>query len=888
VNLDELPSPEEDLDKHLVPDAPKDEALLQRTLMSLEFLEDLDEASVAELVNGMQVYAFSDGDQVIRQGDTDGSHFFIVAEGEFEMTTKDEAASTRSIITAGSTFGESVLLLFGSRRASVIAKGDNAKLYGMEGVLVRETLVRLYEQRHMVVVRAVDDILNSGACYLLQQDQMTSHQLQTLYDEAVLCEWKDGEEIPADAAQSTTEVHILVSGHMQIYGKLKDQITSCDLRVKPHDLRQYSLVGDYGMLYGDVPVVAHAKGRAQTLMLGRRLLEELFEPQLAPLLVKNLLLAALERHRVFSKVSSQQRATLVSRCEVKTLYPEEELEGADDVRFALCICGEVEACLVEDGPSPEMSSHRPFCDDTIGDEFVLQQTTKPTVWPYRIRATSTRAITKIALWHNQDVDAVVSLEGLDVILWQDRKVKVLRKVYIFRTLSQSQLRELAEAIQIDHFRSGSEVFKQGAEGREFCIIRRGTVLVEKDGHKIRTLGKGDYFGERALLEREPRSATVTCEEDCEIWKIGIDVFQEIMHGDIRDYLKDRMALQDSHLTLADLRLIRIIGRGGFGVVRMVQSRQTAVRYALKSVRKHYVVQRNQQEQLVAERNILAEVDHPFIIKFVRAFVSKHCVHFLMELVSGGELFAALEELGLLGRSQAQFYAGSLLLALEYLHERRVAYLDLKSENCLIDHQGYLKLIDFGIARKITGVREHVVKGTPMFMAPEMILGKGYNTHADLWSLGVCIYEFMIGEFPFGNCPTNKEEETLLFRKILKAPLRFPGWFERQPDSEDSMALIRGLLTRDPAKRAGAGFAGYNNLKGHAFFSDFSFDALLSRGIVPPYLPQGEVYAEPGPESTRGSADGSSAAGDEEGGLSDVTDFDDEEDLDSGWVKDFDC
>merc|ERR1719284_2026601 len=104
--------------------------------------------------------------------------------------------------------------------------------------------------------------------------------------------------------------------------------------------------------------------------------------------------------------------------------------------------------------------------------------------------------------------------------------------------------------------------------------------------------------------------------------------------------------------------------------------------------------------LANERNILAECDHPFIIKFVKSFRGEHFVYFLMELVTGGELLDAMDELGLLKRSQAQFYVGSITLALEFLHERRIAYLDLKGENCLIDSHGYLKIIDFGVAERV--------------------------------------------------------------------------------------------------------------------------------------------------------------------------------------------
>jgi cGMP-dependent protein kinase len=286
--------------------------------------------------------------------------------------------------------------------------------------------------------------------------------------------------------------------------------------------------------------------------------------------------------------------------------------------------------------------------------------------------------------------------------------------------------------------------------------------------------------------------------------------------------------------------MRIVGRGGFGVVKMVQAKEGSIkgtRYALKCVSKKLAVEQKQQKALANERNILAELDHPFIIKFVRSFHGPSFVYFLMELVTGGELLDALDELGLLKRSQAQFYVASITLALEFLHERRIAYLDLKGENCLIDSHGYLKMVDFGIAERVKNGRIYAVKGTPLTMAPEVILGKGYTTTADLWGLGVCLYDFMLGKFPFSDDSASKTE---VFRAVLKAPLAFPKWLNK---SQDTKSLLEGLLCRDPAKRPGAGPDGYAELKGHEWFKGVSWDGLLSRQLEPPFRPKGETYAE---------------------------------------------
>ncbi|CAE7781207.1 PRKG2, partial [Symbiodinium pilosum] len=464
------------------------------------------------------------------------------------------------------------------------------------------------------------------------------------------------------------------------------------------------------------------------------------------------------------------------------------------------------------------------------------------------------ADSKAAVWRREDLDSILPFNDFDGALEQDSKVRSLRAVFVFATLSKQQLQRLARALEIETVKCGCRVFSQGDQGTHFYIIRKGAVSVDIDGRQKRRLGHPDYFGERALLKDDIRSATISALEDTELWKMGKETFQDIMQGPCLHYLKDRISLQDTALTLKDIECIRVIGRGGFGVVKMVRAKKTGVRYALKCVRKRDVVEKNMQDALISELGILKEVDHPFIVKFVRSFRNERCVFFLTELVTGGELLDALDALGLLNHSQAVFYTGCVVLALEFLHSRRIAYLDLKSENCLIDQQGYLKLIDFGIARRITNTRYGPLKGTPVFMAPEMILGKGNSTVADLWSLGICLYEFVIGQFPFASTRSNRAQ---VFHQILRAPLRFPDWFHKQPVSEETMGLLRGLLSRDPKRRLGAGHEGYAKLKAHSFFKPLCWEKLLCRELEPPYVPTRERYAEDKCQSGSSSSEGKS-------------------------------
>ena len=220
-------------------------------------------------------------------------------------------------------------------------------------------------------------------------------------------------------------------------------------------------------------------------------------------------------------------------------------------------------------------------------------------------------------------------------------------------------------------------------------------------------------------------------------------------------------------------------------------------------------------------------DHPLIIKLVRTFKDTKRIYFLLEYVFGIELGAIIRHVGGLTGSDAHFYVASLILILQYLHDRDIIYRDLKPDNVMVDANGYIKLIDFGAAKQITN-RTFTLVGTPHYIAPEVIIGKGYNKNADLWSLGICFYEILCGKVPFGN---DQENTYKIYSEILDLRINFPT--EHTGVSEFAQSLIRQLLRKQPDTRAGGSI---ENLKKHDWFSGFDWEALSSQSLVPPYTP----------------------------------------------------
>jgi cGMP-dependent protein kinase len=175
---------------------------------------------------------------------------------------------------------------------------------------------------------------------------------------------------------------------------------------------------------------------------------------------------------------------------------------------------------------------------------------------------------------------------------------------------------------------------------------------------------------------------------------------------------------------------------------------------LKCIRKSQIVKQNLEKYLNHEKQVCEMVDFPFCMRFLKTFKDDHHIFFLLEYIKGLELFDAIREIGLLGTYDSQFYISQMILSIEYLHNQKIIYRDIKPENIMVDEKGYIKLIDMGTAKILSvnyGVsRTFTIIGTPHYMAPEIINGKGYSLFIDLWSIGICLFEFMCGYVPFGD------------------------------------------------------------------------------------------------------------------------------------------
>ncbi|KAL8573654.1 cGMP-dependent protein kinase 1 [Nucella lapillus] len=217
------------------------------------------------------------------------------------------------------------------------------------------------------------------------------------------------------------------------------------------------------------------------------------------------------------------------------------------------------------------------------------------------------------------------------------------------------------------------------------------------------------------------------------------------------------------LKLGDLSMVATLGVGGFGRVELVQMSSEKNRtYGLKILKKHHIVETRQQEHIMNEKKIMIEARSHFIVRLYRTFKDRKYLYMLLEACLGGELWTVLRDKGSFDDQTTRFYTGCVVEAFVYLHGRGIVYRDLKPENLLLDNAGYIKLVDFGFAKKIGhGRKTWTFCGTPEYVAPEIILNKGHDISADYWSLGILMFELLTGSPPFAGTDPMKTYNLIL-------------------------------------------------------------------------------------------------------------------------------
>uniref|UniRef100_M4B1V5 Protein kinase domain-containing protein n=1 Tax=Hyaloperonospora arabidopsidis (strain Emoy2) TaxID=559515 RepID=M4B1V5_HYAAE len=348
--------------------------------------------------------------------------------------------------------------------------------------------------------------------------------------------------------------------------------------------------------------------------------------------------------------------------------------------------------------------------------------------------------------------------------------------------------------------------------------RSGAVITQSWSHRLRFGPNGRVL--RFRVDVDLKSATGN-------WKsFGVkNPYPELSDASVRSN-------RSLSISMKDFTVYNVIGKGGFGTVVNAVKKSDGQIYALKILEKSKMTKYD-VESSFTEMRVAQNIHHPFIAGLRIAFQSRTKLFLGMNYYGGGDLFHHMSK----GSScrilpdRAHFYTAELVLGIHHLHQHDILYRDIKPENVMIDADGHVALVDFGLAKlhvsEFKGAK--TMAGSPQYTAPELLLPKAkrsYGKAADWWSLGILLYEMSVGKSPFYDNNIEK-----MYHKIQNDPLVFPT----KPMLADELkSILRSFLQKDPTKRLGTNIS---DILKHPYFRGIDWDLLLKKQITPPWKPK---------------------------------------------------
>lgn len=809
-----------------------------------------------------------------------GDACYIVLSGICSVQSDNSMSVAQ--LSAGSTFGELAMLYEVPRTATIVCASSRVVLCMIRGACFRGCLACVKER----CLNQTMGFLNEHRVF----SKLTLQEKRTLASALSPQAFEPGALLIDENLSSSAEwIFLLQEGKVEVTDQYKNRKV----------LREGAIISCQRMLYGEKAVLATALSRVRCLAIGRSVIDRLFG-NIGEVLRRSTMRAFLEPTAAFRELTERQKASVAS------LFQDEHVRRGEvivtvlaDPQLVIVMDGEVAVVdgLVKswESESPRTTSRtmsQSTCDvssDQIThgnfDSAVFGSTsslrTGGTAKRSRTGSTSSGSI--VMSLRRGDVfgeenfcenssmekslvamtDAVVCRAGYDevcfalkgsaektppfsLIIERNRIKATLQAIFPFSVLCETMLDMAVDAFETMEYQPGGMILKRDDPHCCFCLVLQGEAVMRRGGELVESLGRWAHMGVQQLLLRAPLDVEVAAAATgCVVMSLKHEKFAAIC-GPFFNELAMKIKYQDVRLGLKSIIKCGTLGQGQFGVVERVYLRGVFDEdFALKRISKRQVLELEQQAAVRLEREILSECCHPLIVRLIGTFQDELCVYFLMESLPGGDLFTAIRDIGILNEDHTHFFGACLVLAIEHLHSRGVMYRDLKPENVMLKRNGFLKLVDMGCCSK--KARSYTFVGTPEYLAPEVILGKGYDKAVDWWSVGVIMYEMICGPLPFGESTTDLDPLQVM-REVLEKPLSIPG-----KTSSNARELLGGLLERAPEQRLGSSTFHWNNeVRAHPFFGPIQWEAILEQSATPPYMPS-SVACNPGSNERAGSA-----------------------------------
>ena len=707
----------------------KDRELLENILLEHFFLRAIDNQARKNIIKEMSLYYAKKGITIFKQGDPSGL-FYILRQGSCNLILNGEI---KQVIKKNGIFGDTSLM-YNTNRDYTITTLEDCFMWTIEKKNFKKILEYITHITYDDTNKSVDNlplfkILNRGKRAKIVND---------IYRETHL----PGRPIYSPG-QISNCIYIVKDGIVNIKDKNKVVKT----------LKEGDFFGAMSVMgLTNRFMTAEAKEKTHLYSISVSNLEKIFGENFRTLFIISLIKIAFYKTENFKNINFDFLDDIVQFFKFRFYSKQTEILKPGDSkcnRIIIPINGEL---YDSDGDKVICSKNTMLFDKEIynGDKTELKSS---------IYCSSFCLIAKVK---TSDIEKRYKC-SLKELIERSLKIEQLKNVALFKNLTKEKFDLLAKKIKTEKIPNGQNVITQGEEGTRFYIIKKGLINIYVNKKYIRTMNENEYLGERALFFKEPRSATATAKGDCEVYYLDKEDFEAVIEKNLKDYLIDRIYLQDDTITLDQLTYLITLGSGSYGNVSLVKSAKKNYYYAIKNISNKQILYNQLSSNLELEKSILLQIDHPFIVKLVKTLKDEKFIYFLMDYIRGKELFDVIRDIGVLTKSQTLFYGASIMLAVHYLHQRKFIYRDIKPENIMVLENGYIKIIDFGTAKAIEDKTETTM-GTPHYMAPEMIFGKGYSFEVDYWAIACCMYEFICGGVPFGE---DSEDTIEIYNAIKK-------------------------------------------------------------------------------------------------------------------------
>ena len=412
-------------------------------------------------------------------------------------------------------------------------------------------------------------------------------------------------------------------------------------------------------------------------------------------------------------------------------------------------------------------------------------------------------------------------------------IQILKQLSLFKYLSEFKLFQIINSFKEKRYGPGQIILKDGPKSNFFYFIFNGEVKININGVDFKTLTNGKCFGDISSEEKKFSQITdFISKTNSIIFLIEKDTYNDIVNkSDFFLNLRKMINLNDANITLYNLYYLQNLGFGSYGQVFLVHNKKKL--FAFKTAEIYRIsVNKEEAQSYINEKTIMQQVQHPFIVHLNNTFKTKDYIFFIMEFVNGMNLRKYLElkhKNKLRDLEEIRFFGGILFNVLHYLTQRKIIHRDIKPDNLMINTNGYIKVIDFGIAKYLMKDYTNTIIGTPHYMSPEVILGKPYSFSVDYWSTGIVLYEIFYGRVPFGYDINDIKD---IYKDIIEGNLILPS----DQKNESFNNLISLLLNKNSSNR----ISNFINIKNHSFFENFHFDDLLEFKYKSFYQPKSNL------------------------------------------------